>query len=484
MAPGPSRMPNQTARLAANINTTVDGIIVIDGRGVIENFNPAAERLFGYTEAEMVGRNVSLLMPSPFHEEHDGYLHRYHTTGQAAITGTGRQVSGRRKDGSVFPLHLSVGEMFIDGERKFTGVLHDLTRRLELEQSLRAREERWRAVMDSAVDGIIVIDRRGAIESFNPAAVRMFGYSEAEVAGQNVNKLMPSPYHDEHDGYLSRYADTGQAKIIGKGREVTGRRKDGSTFPLHLSVGETVVRGGERRFTGILHDLTQRVELEAQLREQNALAKLGEMAAVIAHEIKNPLAGIRGVVQVIGGRLPAEGNDAKMMKEIVSSIDSLDAMMKDILQYSRPPTPRKAPTQILPLIQLTADLITRDRDAGELQIEIGGSSPPVPADPEMLKMVLQNLLINGAHAMRFRGRLRVGVEALGEWCRISISDSGPGIPLEIREKIFLPFFTTKNRGTGLGLATSKRFVEAHHGRITIDCPPAGGTTVTIQLPAA
>lgn len=476
-------MSSQTERLSAIINTTVDGIIVIDARGLIESINPAAVRLFGYTEAEVVGRNVNVLMPSPYHEEHDGYLERYLRTGRAAIIGTGREVRGRRRDGTVFPLHLSVGEMVIDGERKFTGVVHDLTDRVKVEEQLRASEERWRAVIDSAIDGIIVIDSRGSIEAFNPAAVRMFGYGEDEVIGRNVNMLMPAPYHDEHDRYLSHYQATGQAKIIGKGRDVTGQRKDGTTFPLRLSVGETITKG-ERRFTGILHDLTARVELEAQLREQSALAKLGEMAAVIAHEIKNPLAGIRGAVQVIGGRLPAGSTDAAMMKEIVSRVDSLNTMMKDLLQFARPPQPRKTPIDIVALIEITAELLRRDRDAKDVQIEVEGASPPVPADPEMLKMVIQNVLINSAHAMQSRGRLRVSVAADDDWCRISIADNGPGIPADIRDKIFVPFFTTKSRGTGLGLPTSKRFVEAHGGRLTIQCPPSGGTTVIVELPVA
>jgi two-component system sensor kinase FixL len=223
-------MPNPAERLSAIINTTVDGIIVINSRGIVESLNPAGERLFGYSESEVVGRNVSMLMPPPFHEEHDQYLERYLATGQAAIIGTGRQVRGKRKDGSVFPLHLSVGEMFIDGERKFTGVLHDLTKRVELEERLRSSEAKWRAVIDSAIDGIIVIDSRGNIEAFNPAAARMFGYGEDEVIGKDVKALMPSPYHEQHDGYLSLYLTTGHPKIIGSGREMTGLRKDGSPF--------------------------------------------------------------------------------------------------------------------------------------------------------------------------------------------------------------------------------------------------------------
>jgi signal transduction histidine kinase len=272
-------------------------------------------------------------MPSPQHEEHDTYLRSYLETGEAKIIGVGRQVTGRRRDGTLFPVHLSVGEMRIGGERKFTGMLHDLTKHVRLEGELGASEARWRAVIDSAVDGIVVIDAHGTIEAF-----------------RNVNMLMPSPYQEEHDTYLARYLATGQAKIIGMGREVQGRRKDGTTFPLHLSVGQ-MTNDGERKFTGILHDLSARVQMEGQMREQAALAKLGEMAAVIAHEVKNPLAGIRGAMQVFGRRMSKDDASAPVLKDIVARIDSLDQMMKDMLLFARPPTLKRAPMEVarLPL---------------------------------------------------------------------------------------------------------------------------------------
>ena len=472
---------SRAERLAAVINTTVDGIIVIDTHGTVEAFNPGAERLFGYEAGAVIGQNVKLLMPSPFRGEHDGDLERYLTTGHAAIIGKGRTVTGRRADDSTFPLHLSVGEMMIEGKRKFTGMLHDLSARVGLEQQLRASEEKWRAIIDSAVDGIIVINARGEIESFNPAATRLFGYTEGEVAGRNVNVLMPSPYHEEHDSYLARYLRTGEPRIIGMGREVTGLRKDRTTFPLHLSVGQITI-GGERKFTGIVHDLTQRVRLEERLRDQTALARLGEMAAMLAHEVKNPLAGIRGAVQIIGGRMPAGNPDTAMMKEIISRIDSLDAMMKDLLLFARPPKPKRLPTEIVPLLTATAGLLKQDESAKDVDVTIEGLAPPVPADGEMLKMVFHNLLINGAHAMHGQGRIRVRVSTEGSACSVAVSDQGPGVPDDIKDKMFIPFFTTKRRGTGLGLPTAKRFIEAHEGRITIDSPPSGGTTVTVQLP--
>jgi PAS domain S-box-containing protein len=468
-------------RLRSIIDSAVDGIIVINDKGAIEAFNRGAERLFGYAQSEVIGHNVSVLMPSPDHEQHDEYLARYLETGAAKLIGVGRQVTGRRRNGTTFPLHLSVGEMSIKGERKFTGMLHDLSERMRLDGELRASEARWRSVIESAVDGIVVIDAHGRIEAFNPAAERLFGHQERDVVGRNVNMLMPSPYHEEHDTYLARYLATGVQKIIGTGREVTGLRQDGSTFPLHLSVGKMTVDGAQK-FTGILHDLSARVRIEEQLREQAALARLGEMAAVIAHEVKNPLAGVRGAIQVIGSRLPKDGKDVVMVKEIVSRIDALNELMKDLLLFARPPQPKPAPIDVTTLVASTADLLGSDPALKEVHVEVDGTAPQIMADPDLLKIVFVNLLMNGAHAMKGRGTIRVSLAAVADTCQIVFADEGPGIPAEVREKVFTPFFTTKSRGSGLGLPTARRLIEAHRGSITIACPTAGGTIVTVNLP--
>jgi PAS domain S-box-containing protein len=469
-------------RLRSIIESAVDGIIVIDARGRIESFNPGAERLFGYPASEVIGRNVNILMPSPYHEEHDGYLAHYLTSGQAKIIGIGRAVTGRRRDGETFPLHLSVGEMSIGGERKFTGMLHDLTARVRLEEQLRASEARWRSIIESAVDGIVVIDAHGRIEAFNHGAERLFGYAEDEMIGRNVSMLMPSPYREEHDIYLARYLATGVKKIIGIGRDVTALRRDGTTFPAHLSVGEVTVNG-ERKFTGILHDMTQRVQIEAQLREQTSLARIGEMAAVIAHEVKNPLAGVRGAIQVIGSRLPAGSRDAAMIQEIVARIDALNELMKDLLLFARPPQPVPALVDLAALVSTTAELLASDPELTDVAVTVDGTVPPISADGALLKIVFMNLLVNSAHAMHGRGTIRVSLTAAEHTCRIVFADEGPGIPPELREKIFTPFFTTKSRGSGLGLPTAKRLIDAHGGQIAVSCPPSGGTTVTIDLPA-
>lgn len=459
----------------------VDGIIVIDGKGLIKAFNPGAERLFGYRAEEVIGENVNVLMPSPDREQHDRYLANYLETGTAKIIGTGREVRGRRKDGSTFPLHLSVGEMRLDGEPAFTGILHDLSRRVQIEEALRKSEERLRSIVESAVDAIIVIDDRGSIEAFNPSAERLFGYTTSEVIGRNVNMLMPSPDREQHDGYLRHYLATGDPKIIGIGREVTALKKDGSHFPVHLSVGE-MVSEGKRSFTGILHDLTDRVALEHRLAEQKSLAKLGEMAAVVAHEVKNPIAGIRGALQVITARMPAEQRDRTILLDIITRLDALNRIVQDMLMFARPRALRQEPIPLGLLLRETASLI--ERDPGMLNLEIGvNGSADITGDREMLQVVFQNILMNAAQAMDGQGRIDVTITATDGHCVVAIADRGPGMSDEVREKAFDAFFTTKHRGTGLGLPIAKRVVDAHGGAIQIIVPPAGGTTVSVALPA-
>jgi two-component system sensor kinase FixL len=389
------------------------------------------------------------------------------------------------RDGRLLTVSLTVSPI-VDIAGRVVGasaIARDVTEAKRVEAALRGSEERYRSIIDSAVDAILVIDPKGHIEAFNAAAERLFGYAANEVLGHNVNLLMPQPYHGEHDQYMARYLTTREKRIIGIGREVTGRRRDGTTFPLHLSVGEMTI-DGEPKFTGILHDLTARVLLETQLREQAALTRLGEMAAVVAHEVKNPLTGIRGAVQIIGSRLPAGSRDADVIKEIVARIDALNDLMKDLLLFARPPQPRLAPIAPLPLLELGASFVRQDPGARAISIEVEGASDIIMADAELLKLVIQNILLNAVHAIGGPGTIRVAVSSNGPMCRVTVADTGPGIPAGVREKLFTPFFTTKARGTGLGLSTARRFVEAQGGTIAIDCPAFGGTVVTIEIPLA
>lgn len=465
--------------LASLLDVTDDAVIVTDLDATIVAWNRGSERLYEYAAEEIIGRPLAVLFP----EGQRGSLPASYERIRAGLRVDNFETVRRTREGRFVEVSASLSPI-LDDDGGLVGAL-SVTRDLRVQRrgevALQAAQARWRALLDSAVDGIIVIDARGRIEAFNPAAERLFGYAERDVLGRNVNLLMPSPYHEEHDGYLARYLREGDARIIGIGREVIGRRKDGGTFPVHLSVGE-MAPGGERKFTGILHDLSGRVRMEEQLREQAALARLGEMAAVIAHEVKNPLAGIRGAIQVIGGRLPADGPEAAITREIVTRIDALAGLMRDLLLFSRPPQATRAPVDVRAVVASTAELLSTDPAVKGVVVDIQGAAPTVLADAGLLRIVFVNLLVNAAHAMKDQGIVRVGVRASNTECVIDVADAGPGIPPDVREKVFTPFFTTKSRGTGLGLPTAKRLIEAHAGSISIDCPPHGGTIVTVRLP--
>jgi two-component system, LuxR family, sensor kinase FixL len=465
--------------LRAIVESSDDAIIGKSLDGTIVSWNTGAQRMYGYTPAEAVGQSIALIVPASQREELERIISEIAQGRRVASHETVRVT----RDGRLVNVSLTVSPI-LDATSRVVGasaIARDITAAKRVEAALRASEERYRSIIDSAVDAIIVIDRRGRVEAFNAAAERLFGYAATDVLGRNVNMLMPEPYHGEHDQYMGRYLATGEKRIIGIGREVMARRREGTTFPVHLSVGEMTI-DGEPKFTGILHDLTARVALETQLREQAALTRLGEMAAVVAHEVKNPLTGIRGAVQIIGSRLPAGSRDAEVVKEIVARIDALNDLMKDLLLFARPPQPRLAPTDPRPILETVVNLVRQDPGAREIAIQVEGTSDTVVADQELLKLVIQNLLLNAVHAITGPGSIQIDVRTIGSMCRMTVTDSGPGIPPEIREKLFTPFFTTKARGTGLGLSTAKRFVEAQGGTIAIDCPPTGGTTVSIELP--
>jgi two-component system sensor kinase FixL len=467
--------------LRAIVESSTDAIVGKRLDGTVVSWNLGAERMYGYSAREAIGQSIALIIPSERVDELRDILseirlgRRVPSFDTVRLTKEGRRIDVSLTVSPVLDVHGHVVAASAIGR--------DVSRAKRLESELASSEARYRSIVDSAVDAILVIDAIGRIEAFNAAAERLFEYTADEVIGRNVNILMPEPYHSEHDGYIARYLQTGEKRIIGIGREVVGRKKGGGTFPVQLSVGEVIIEG-QKKFTGILHNLTDRVALETRLREQESLTRLGQMAAVVAHEVKNPLTGIRGAVQIIGSRLPAGSRDVEVAREIVGRIDALNALMTDLLLFARPPQPQLAPVAPKQILERVAELVRQDPGARAITIDVAGTADLVMADPELLKLIFQNLLLNAVHAIAGTGTITASIGSTGTWCQVDIRDSGAGIPPDVQAKLFTPFFTTKARGTGLGLSTAKRFLEAQNATIAIVCPPDGGTLVTVRLPRA
>lgn len=258
------------ARTSAIVDAAVDGVVIIDENGIIERFNHAAETIFGYRAADLVGRNVNLLMPEPYYSEHDGYIAAYKATRKPKIIGIGREVTGLRKDGKIFPMDLAVGECRFGGKRLFAGIIRDITDRKKAEQELRDSEAKSRAILETAADAIVTIDGRGTILTVNPATERIFGYPAAEMLGQDISMLIPEPGRAAREAYRKRHSATGGGEDP---QDALGRRRDGTVFPAELAVAETLINGS-RIFTGIIRDISARKRTEDELRESEERFRL------------------------------------------------------------------------------------------------------------------------------------------------------------------------------------------------------------------
>ena len=326
---------------------------------------------------------------------------------------------------------------------------------------------------------LAVTDVKGRITYVNDKFCEISKYSREELIGQD-HRLINSGYHPKE--FIRDLWTTIANGRIWRG-EIRNRAKDGSFYWVDTTIVPFLdERGKPYQYMAIRYDITERKHSEALLREQTALARLGEMAAVVAHEVKNPLAGIRGALQVIGGRMPDTSRDRAIIGDIVTRLDSLNEIVQDLLIFARPREPRLAPVPVAGLLEDTAALLRKDPSHASVDVQIGGDQPTIHADPEQLQIVFLNLLLNAAQAAGTTGSVQIRISVTDGQCMVAIADSGPGIPAETREKIFEPFYTTKHRGTGLGLPTAKRTVERHRGTLEIDCPPEGGTVVTVTLP--
>ena len=475
-------------QLRAVLNTAVDGIILIDALGNIRIFNPACEKLFGYPQDEVVGRNVKMLMPSPFHEEHDRYLGDYRRSGERKIIGIGRDVEGRRKDGATFPMALSVGEACHDGEQLFVGIIRDITEQNQFKAALKEGAEQLKAVVDTAVDGVILIDARGTVRMFNPACEQMFGYQQDEVIGHNVKMLMPAPFHTEHDHYLENYQRSGERKIIGIGREVEGRRKDGATFPIELSVGEARHRN-EPLFVGIIRDITKRRQAEDQ-RElmMKRLTELdierGHFAHVAAHDLGQSVRMVSSFCGLLSANYAAELDERgrEYITLMTSAAGAMRALLDDLVEHGRLDFEKETESWFDSNKSLK-DVLASLSEAFETShaVVTHDELPRICATPIRFARLLQNLIGNAIKyvAPGVAPRIHVSAKATSDDWIFSVADNGIGINPQYHDRIFEPFKRLHNAsqyaGTGMGLAICKKIVQGFGGHVWVESAPKQGS---------
>jgi two-component system, LuxR family, sensor kinase FixL len=376
------------------------------------------------------------------------------------------------------------------------GVVGD--RLLQESEDSRYRQAQLQSILDTVPEAMIMIDDRGFMRSFSTTAERLFGWSADEVLGKNVSILMPTPYRQEHDSYLHRYRTTGERRIIGIGRIVVGERKDGSTFPMELAVGEAKV-GGERFFTGFIRDLTERraqerrmQELQSELVHVSRLTAMGEMASSLAHELNQPLSAITSYLRGAATLLKADQIDKSRIGEALdrSAGQALRAgdIIKRLREFVSKGETHQAPENPAVLLEEAAALaLVGAKEQGvRVSLRCNHDLPEVMVDKIQIQQVALNLIRNALEAMETTNRreLTVAVISQNDLALFSVADTGTGIAPEIAQRLFQPFVTSKANGMGVGLSICRTIIEAHGGRISARPNDGGGTIFEFTLPFA
>jgi PAS domain S-box-containing protein len=480
--------------LEAALQTAVGAIVIIDRQGLIRTLNPAVEKMFGFAGDELIGRNVNILMPEPFHSRHDGYLRHHLQTGERKIIGIGRQVMARRRNGAIFPVHLSVSEFEADGEKFFTGILHDLS---EQRAGVLAEQGLLQAIFNHLPDAVLVVDPQGRITLCNPAVARVFGYAPEEMIGKSSAILHETPAEFERTLEFNERLKGHDPLHL---RAARFRRKSGEAFPAETVA--TALHDQDGHFIGVLslnRDISRQVVQDQALRKSQRMEAIGQLTGGIAHDFNNLLTIITGNLELLEMEIQtdeqrdllARANDAALMGARLTN---------RLLTFARrrrlEPVVLDLNDQVLSMAELLR------RTLGE-SIALSTLLAPrlwsVQADPSEIENAVLNLAINARDAMPAGGKLvletknvvlderdvatEVGVQP-GDYVRLSVSDTGVGMSSEVLARVFEPFFTTKEpgRGTGLGLSGLYGFVKQSGGHVTIYSEVGKGTTVNLYLP--
>lgn len=546
-----SRMPdNFFEQFQAVTRMMHDGVIMIDVTGTIKMANQAAATLFDYEANELKGQPVTILVPDEHAGRHDGYIKHYLETKIASIIGIGRELKGKKKDGSLFPFFLKIEMLELNGEVSFIGIMHDMSEIREKERQLEVSRRQLHAVFETAVDGIIIIDSSGLIRMANHAAARLFGYTIKGMLGRKINDFMPEPDASGHDRYMANYQETGRAKIIGIGREVIGKKKDGTTFPFHLGVSRVDV-GQQVYYTGIIHDLSEqkrqqdeilslnqeleqkvqdrteeltvvvnrmlqtneRLRLEVKRREhaekelldrekdlkeslqtEKELSRMkSRFVSMASHEFRTPLSTILSSVSLIGRYAENDKTEpiGKHVQRIKSAVSNLNSILNDFLSIGKIEDGIvDVNFSFFDLKEFLEDLL--DDVQGLLKtgqrIEIDGPDQRqlIYLDKHLLKNIYINLLSNGIKYSEENKTIYVKAEVDGNILQGEVRDEGMGIPKEDQIHLFERFFRAQNvtniQGTGLGLYIVNQYLSLLEGKIGFESEHEKGTRFYFTIP--
>lgn len=453
------------------LNNILYGVVTIDRDGFVDGFNLTFENLLGYSKEELLEKNIKSLFLN-----YDGLI------------GIGKKVLGLKKDSSTIPLDLSFSQTTLNDKEIFIGVVRDRREEIDKKEELKESQEKLQSILDNVYEGIITINPKGTIDSYNKSSEKIFGYSLDEVLGKNVNMLMPEPYHKEHDGYLRNYMQGGEAKIIGIGREVQGKRKDGVIFPLYLAVTE-IKREKGILFVGVVRDLTEQKRFDTLKNE---------FVSTVSHELRTPLTSIRGSLSLIDSGAMGEVSPkiSPLLKIALKNSERLILLINDILDIEKIESGKmEFELSEIEINEILNNAIESNDGYAKLHnVSLSfthiAKNIIVYVDGHRIHQVLSNLLSNAIKFSPTNEEVKVLVKENIEEniVRVEVIDKGAGIPEEFRDRIFQKFAqadssdTKQKGGTGLGLSITKAIIEKFGGNIGFNCPKEGGTIFYFELP--
>lgn len=468
--------PARTDQMLDELRRALDEsalVAVTDRDGVILHVNDRFCQTSGYAREELVGQ-THRLVNSDYHDR-EFWRELWETILDGRVW-RGR-IRNRHKDGQAYWMDTTITPLFHDSDspQRFLAVRYDVTQLVHISDQLLASERSLRGIFDHAAVGIAVVDLVDHIVEASAALQRMLRAGPGDLAGRPFTDF--SPHEDGLDRELFQELVDGRRDHYQVDRRYV--RSDGTTFLGHTTV--SMVRDDEGRphhVVGVIQDVTEIRENEQRLRERGALARLGEMSAIIAHEVRNPLAGIRGAVEIIGRSLPSEGDEQEAIESIIQRIADLDELLGQVLTFGRPRPPKTMRTSLRSILERVRE------HAGPQAVRVEGEDVELVADAGILERAFANLAINAVHATRGAGPVVISISRAEDTCTIDFRDAGPGIAEENAAKVFEPFFTTKNRGAGLGLAIARSSVEAHGGTLVLASGEPGATCMRVTLPVA